>query len=177
MAITAPSIKRYSLPTDTSEKDLRMTRTKISVPPVVPPRLKTAEIPIPITAPPKTAEISGSDVGGGNTLNMFRTIFEAILASKVFWASKNSARNMDQRKVLSLPNAFYLATKGGGVLWKSGSFEPGYCFDAVILDDSRFCDGVQRTPYERIERLITRSDDRDICAKYIDGVCVYKKGE
>ena len=119
----------------------------------------------------------GTDVGGGNTLNMFRTIFEAILASKVFWASKNSARNMDQRKVLSLPNAFYLATKGGGVLWKSGSFEPGYCFDAVILDDSRFCDGVQRTPYERMERLITRSDDRDICAKYIDGACVYKKGE
>ena len=67
--------------------------------------------------------------------------------------------------------------KGGGVLWKSGSFEPGYCFDAVILDDSRLCDGVQRTPYERMERLITRSDDRDICAKYIDGVCVYKKGE
>lgn len=104
-------------------------------------------------------------------------MFEAILASKVFWASKNSARNMDQRKVLSLPNAFYLATKGGGVLWKSGSFEPGYCFDAVILDDSRLCDSVQRTPYERMERLITRSDDRDICAKYIDGVCVYKKGE
>ena len=119
----------------------------------------------------------GTDVGGGNTLNMFRTIFEAILASKVFWASKNGARNMDQRKVLSLPNAFYLATKGGGALWKSGSFEPGYCFDAVILDDSRFCDGVQRTPYERMERLITRSDDRDICAKYIDGACVYKKGE
>ena len=104
-------------------------------------------------------------------------MFEAILASKVFWASKNGARNMDQRKVLSLPNAFYLATKGGGALWKSGSFEPGYCFDAVILDDSRFCDGVQRTPYERMERLITRSDDRDICAKYIDGACVYKKGE
>ena len=119
----------------------------------------------------------GTDVGGGNTLNMFRTMFEAILASKVFWASKNGARNMDQRKVLSLPNAFYLATKGGGALWKSGSFEPGYCFDAVILDDSRFCDGVQRTPYERMERLITRSDDRDICAKYIDGACVYKKGE
>ena len=82
---------------------------------------------------------------------------------------------MEQRKVLSLDNALYLETKVVGVLSKSGSFEPGYCFDAVILDDSRLCDGVQRTPYERMERLITRSDDRDIYAKYIDGTCVYQK--
>ncbi len=117
----------------------------------------------------------GTDVGGGNTLNMFRTIFEAILASKVFWASKNGARNMDQRKVLSLPNAFYLATKGGGVLWKSGSFEPGYCFDAVILDDSRFCDGVQRTPYVRMERLFTLSDDRMILKFLWKSMCLHRE--
>ena len=92
MAITAPSIKRYSLPTDTSEKDLRMTRTKISVPPVVPPRLKTAEIPIPITAPPKTAEISGSDVGGGNIAAVSVAIDKTTVPNTDFTRKSRSSR-------------------------------------------------------------------------------------
>ncbi len=120
----------------------------------------------------------GTDVGGGNTLNMFRTIFEAILASKVHWANQEAAgRPLEPRRILTLPAAFYLATKGGGVLWHSGSFEPGYRFDAVILDDSRLQNDIPRTPYERLERLITRSDDREIVAKYINGTCVFQRGE
>ncbi len=119
----------------------------------------------------------GTDVGGGNTLNMFRTMFEAILASKIHWANRrNACESAEAPRILTLPAAFYLATKGGGTLWKSGSFEPGYCFDAVILDDSRLQNGVDRTIYERLERLITRSDDREIVAKYINGKCVYPKG-
>lgn len=121
----------------------------------------------------------GTDVGGGNTLHMFRTIFEAILASKVRWAyTTDHPEQISDRQVLTLPGAFYLATKGGGALWHTGSFEPGYCFDAVVLDDSRFCQRADRTPYERLERLITMSDDRDIVAKYINGSCVYmREGE
>ena len=120
----------------------------------------------------------GTDVGGGNTLHMFRTIFEAILASKVHWANQEGAgRPLESRRILTLPAAFYLATKGGGVLWHSGSFEPGYRFDAVILDDSRLQNDIPRTPYERLERLITRSDDREIVAKYINGTCVFQRGE
>ena len=79
--------------------------------------------------------------------------------------------------MLTLPGAFYLATKGGGTLWHTGSFEPGYCFDAVIVDDSRLQNGIQRSLYERLERLITNSDDRDIAAKYINGTCVYRREE
>ena len=118
----------------------------------------------------------GTDVGGGNTLNMFRTIFEAILASKVRWAANDGeTRDPEKHDILTLPAAFYLATKGGGSLWHTGSFEKGYCFDAVILDDSRFSNGIQRTSYERLERLINMSDDREIVKKYINGVCVYQK--
>lgn len=118
----------------------------------------------------------GTDVGGGNTLNMFRTIFEAILASKVHRANHPIAgKRQESKQVLTLPAAFYLATKGGGTLWHSGSFEAGYCFDAVILDDSRLQNGIERSSYERLERLITRSDDREIIAKYINGRCVYYK--
>ena len=116
----------------------------------------------------------GTDVGGGNTLNMFRTIFEAILASKVYWANHTETPEMPAaREVLSLPAAFYLATKGGGVLWNAGSFEPGYCFDAVVLDDSRFRNSLPQTPYERLEKIIMMADDREIYAKYINGVCTF----
>ena len=118
----------------------------------------------------------GTDVGGGNTLNMFRTIFEAILASKIYWSyHTNQSELYSKRRVLTLPSAFYLATKGGGILWQTGSFEPDYCFDAVIIDDSRFQTIGEATPYERLERIIAMSDDRDIVAKYIDGVCVYQR--
>ena len=118
----------------------------------------------------------GTDVGGGNTLNMFRTIFEAILASKVRWAADGGEYTDPQRcNVLSLPAAFYLATKGGGSLWHTGSFETGYCFDAVVLDDARLSNSIQRTPYERLERLVTMGDDREIVKKYINGMCVYQK--
>ena len=77
--------------------------------------------------------------------------------------------------MLSLPAAFYLATKGGGSLWHTGSFETGYCFDAVVLDDTRLSNSIQRTPYERLERLVTMADDREIVKKYINGMCVYQK--
>lgn len=115
----------------------------------------------------------GTDVGGGNTLNLFRTIFEAVLASKIDWTHGESGHT---KKTLSLSGAFYLATKGGGTLWKSGSFEDGYCFDAVVIDDSRIKDRNQRTDYERLERIISLSDDRDIVCKYINGKEVYKRG-
>lgn len=116
----------------------------------------------------------GTDVGGGNTLNLFRTIFEAVLASKIDRTNGTAEQN---KRILSLPGAFYLATKGGGALWKSGSFEKDYCFDAVVIDDSRIKDRNQRTDYERLERIISLSDDRDIVCKYINGREVYRRGE
>ena len=113
----------------------------------------------------------GTDASGGHTLNLMRTITEAILASKVRWAY--TERNGDpnaKRDVLSLTNTFYLATKGGGSFFgKVGSFEKGYEMDAVVLDDTRIKNSVERSTYERVERLVCLSDDREIYAKYICG--------
>ena len=113
----------------------------------------------------------GTDASGGHTLNMMRTITEAILASKVHWAY--TERNGDpkaKRDILSLANTFYLATKGGGSFFgKVGSFENGYELDAVVLDDSRLRNSVERSTYERVERLICLSDDREVEAKFICG--------
>ncbi|WP_455649444.1 amidohydrolase family protein [Enterocloster citroniae] len=79
---------------------------------------------------------------------------------------------------LSWSEAFYLATKGGGSFWgKAGSFEPGYLFDAVVLDDTSIADLSRRSTCERIERLIQAGDDRNIVAKYIEGRLVYGSGK
>ena len=118
----------------------------------------------------------GSDSAGGVTLNLMRMTYEAIMASKVRWAYLERKSPFDAKHILTLANAFYLATKGGGSLWgKAGSFEPGYCFDAVVLDDSRIKDFIPRSTYERVERLVSLSDDREIVAKYINGRLVYQR--
>ncbi|MCL2368234.1 MAG: amidohydrolase family protein [Oscillospiraceae bacterium] len=112
-----------------------------------------------------------TDMAGSNTLSLFRAITDAVHASKAQWAftERQGDPNL-QCTALSLSDAFYLATKGGGALWgKMGSFEPGYHFDAVIIDDTRLRDFRPRSAQERLERVILTSDDREIYAKYIYG--------
>lgn len=100
-------------------------------------------------------------------MNLFKMVFYAVLASKV----RNSKALCcgSNEGILSLSEAFYLATKGGGKMWRTGSFEKGYKMDAVIVDDSRLRGEIKRSPYERLERIIGMSDDREICGKYVNG--------
>ncbi len=119
----------------------------------------------------------GSDVAGGQNINMLQVTHAAIMASKIHWAyCERTGAAGEKRDVLTLANAFYLATKGGGAFWgKVGSFEPGYQFDAVVMDDSRLADLHTRSTYERVERLISLGDDRETLEKYVDGVRVYSR--
>lgn len=88
----------------------------------------------------------GTDMAGGYNLNLLRTITDAIQASKLRWFF--TERNGDpfaKKNFLTVANAFYLATKGGGSFFgKVGSFEPDYEFDAVVLDDAALADFVER---------------------------------
>ena len=71
---------------------------------------------------------------------------------------------------LMIEEVFYLATKGGGAFFgKVGSFEKGYEFDAVVLDDSTLRHPQELSVRERLERIIYLGDDRHIAAKYIGG--------
>lgn len=106
-----------------------------------------------------------SDVAGGETENMFYSMASAIRASKLRW------RLLDQSiQPLSVDQAFYIATVGGGSFFgKVGSFEPGYEFDALVLDDSGL-DHPQELPLRsRLERCLYLADDRDLRAKYVRG--------
>jgi len=106
-----------------------------------------------------------SDVAGGDTENMFRSIAHAIRASKLRW------RLMDQDvAALTVDQAFYTATLGGGSFFgKVGSFEDGYEFDAIVLDDTELDHPQELSLRARFERALYLSDDRQIAAKFVRG--------
>lgn len=107
----------------------------------------------------------GSDIAGGSSLSIFRAMTDAIQVSKLYW------RLVDQSAhPLSVSEAFFLATKGGGSFFgKVGSFEPGYEFDAVVIDDSSMPHPQPLSLHDRLERTIYLSDNRNICGKYAAG--------
>lgn len=71
--------------------------------------------------------------------------------------------------------AFYMATMGGGKFFgKAGSFEKGYKFDAVILNDSKLLHPQKLSIAERLERAVYLSLDitGGIVGKCVDGTRV-----
>lgn len=111
----------------------------------------------------------GSDIAGGTTENMFACMAHTVQASKLRWRLVD-----DSQKPLTTEEVFYLATKGGGEFFgKVGSFEKGYEFDAVVLDDSRLRAPQEMNVKSRLERIVYFSDDREVRAKYVNGEKVF----
>ncbi len=107
----------------------------------------------------------GSDVAGGTSLSMFHAMAMAVQCSKLRWRLVDSSL-----APLNIEEVFYLASKGGGAFFgKVGSFERGYEFDAVVLDDSTLRHPQKLSVRERLERMIYLGDDRHVSAKYIGG--------
>jgi guanine deaminase len=112
----------------------------------------------------------GSDVAGGVHTSIFRAMADAIQVSKLrrVLAAEDDAP-------LSLEDAFYLGTAGGGAFFgktgagASGSFAPGFDFDALIIDDTNLAAPFELSIRERLERVVYLSDDRNIAAKYVRG--------
>ena len=108
----------------------------------------------------------GSDIAGGHSDSIFRAITDAIQVSKMYF------RMVDETyKPLVFSEAFYLATKGGGSFFgKVGSFEEGYEFDAVVMDDSILVHPQNLNLTERMERVVYLGlDEKNITAKYVAG--------
>ena len=74
-------------------------------------------------------------------------------------------------KPLVFSEAFFLATKGGGKFFgKVGSFEKGYEFDAVVMDDSVLTHPQSLNLAERMERAVYLGlDEKNVVAKYVAG--------
>ena len=127
----------------------------------------------------------GSDVAGGAHTSIFRAMSDAIQVSKL-----RSTLLHETEKALSLEEAFYLGTAGGGAFFAElnnqadenaakaclpgacGSFAPGYDFDALVIDDTENPSLASHKPlsiHERLERVVYLSDERHIKAKYVRG--------
>lgn len=106
----------------------------------------------------------GTDIGAGHSCSLFKAMVQAIQVSKLFWSNSDKSINF-----LSNSEAFYIATKSGGSFFgKVGSFEKGYDFDALILDDSEL-NYTDYTLVQRLERFIYIGDDRHILHRYVCG--------
>lgn len=110
----------------------------------------------------------GTDVAGGSSLNMVKTTLTTLQASKMYNCLIDRAC-----KPLSFEEAFYLATMGGGAYFgKVGSFQKGYEFDALVVDDSLMQSVYPMSARQRAERMVYNDADCFIQQKYVRGVQV-----
>lgn len=106
----------------------------------------------------------GSDISGGHDPSIFRMMVYAIQVSKMHYQRSNH-----EMPFLSLSEAFWMATKSGGSLFgRVGSFEQGYDFDALVIDDSDLYPD-EYTVLQRLERYIYLGDDRHISHRFCRG--------
>ena len=106
----------------------------------------------------------GSDISGGHDLSIFRMLVYAIQVSKMHYCTN---KNMP---FLSLSEAFWIATKSAGAFFgKVGSFEQGYDFDALLIDDKEL-NHDNYSLLHRLERYIYLGDDRQIQHRFCRGI-------
>lgn len=107
---------------------------------------------------------AASDMGGSHSVNMREHIVETVKCSKLYWFYH------PEDKPVTFAEAFYLATRAGGSFFgQVGAFEPGYDFDALVIDDSAFRTGIAHSPAERLERFVYLGDSSCIQKRYIAG--------
>jgi len=105
----------------------------------------------------------GSDISAGHDLSIFRVMVYAIQVSKMHYQRNNA------KAFLTLPEVFWIATKSAGRLFgRVGSFEPGYEFDALVIDDQDL-NFDNYTLLHRLERYIYLGDDRQIVHRFCRG--------
>lgn len=111
----------------------------------------------------------GSDVAGGETLSIFEEMAKAIQVSKMYW------RYIDEQcRPLTVPEALFLATRGGGGFFGNvGSFEEGFEFDAIVIDDSQIKTQLDLTLAERLERIVYSPGQCKIIAKAVGGKKIF----
>jgi len=115
----------------------------------------------------------GSDIAGGTGSSIFRAMSDAIQVSKL----RRPLLGVNE-KALTMEEAFFLGTKGGGAFFaksgmgQCGSFEQGYELDALVINDNApeaFACPFSLSIRDRLERAVYICDSRNIKAKYIRG--------
>lgn len=109
----------------------------------------------------------GSDIGAGSHPAIYRQIARTVQLSKL-----KEFYEPETNRAVTFENAFFLATKSGGSLFgKVGSLEPGFRFNALVIDDVDD-PGFPMDARKRLERFCYNGDDRNIKARYLDGAAI-----
>ncbi len=81
-----------------------------------------------------------TDISGGYSPSIYSAIRQSVISSRMLNEGVNPSLQFDKRgranSAITLNNAFYSATVGGGIALDLpiGKFEKGYAFDAQIID-------------------------------------------
>ncbi len=106
----------------------------------------------------------GSDVSGGHHIGVYTQAARAVRLSKL----KHFYEPEDNRRI-TFPEAFFMATKQSGELFGgTGSLEPGYAFDAIVIDG--LSDAARKLkPGQVVERFCYIGTKENIRARYLNG--------
>jgi len=116
----------------------------------------------------------GTDVGGGTSLSMLRTLADAYKVQAL------------QGRKLTAWKALYAATRGAARALKLeheiGSLDAGTSADFVIWDWAvgalaTHRDALARDPHERVFAWMTLGDERNVAASWVAGVPRYQRGD
>ena len=106
----------------------------------------------------------GTDIAGGHSPAVYTQIAKSVQMSKL-----KAFYEPEGNKAITFAQAFYNGTKQGGTAFgNTGSLEPGYAFDALVIG------GVQDpfmkiTPEQMVERFCYIGESTDIHARYLRG--------
>lgn len=110
----------------------------------------------------------GSDIAGGHKIGLNEAMVRAIQLSKLINLQD------DKQHPLTMSEAFFLGTKGGGKFFgNTGSFEKGFSFDALVIEDEPLV-AKRYSVQDRLEKFIYTGDDRNIVARYVEGNSIDK---
>ncbi len=129
----------------------------------------------------------GTDISGGYSPNLYESIRQAVMSSRQLETGVNALVPEAERggvpdSRISVVQAFWLATKGGGEALglPVGDFEPGMAFDLQVIDTKRrWSDltgfGVFDEPQDQLARILYLSNPENIRQVYAQGRLVCNK--
>ena len=110
----------------------------------------------------------GTDLAAGYNISIFDEMVRAVQVSKMRW------RYISNEEPLTMMDAFYIATRGGGEFFgRVGSFDAGFEFDALVIDDFDAESQRELTDEERLFRSFYLHHECKIKDKYVRGQRIY----
>lgn len=111
----------------------------------------------------------GSDISGGYSISIYDNLRQAVMSSQMRTDGVTNLDHGEPQSRITMLNAFYLATVGGGsaLHLPIGRLEPGYQADLQIVNE-RFSNP-NDNPTERLERLLYQTHAEDIDRVMVNG--------